>query len=179
MEKRKNVEDIWEVIVYNYDQIRYAEIKSSVVISVYSLFFTAAYTIDVLDDENVYSMSFVTFWDYFILILLLPGIYFTFLAFFSCVRCFLPRLKQSAMKSPLFFGDIAMDNKDFSEYYPKFKSLRGDPEEYQKHLAHMAYVTGNIAFTKFVHVNTAIKSLIKSVVFFILYILSLYITQLL
>jgi len=82
------------------------------------------------------------------------------------------------MKSPLFFGDIAMDNKDFSEYYPKFKSLRGDPEEYQKHLAHMAYVTGNIAFTKFIHVNTAIKSLIKSVVFFISYILSLYITQL-
>lgn len=178
MEKRKNVEDIWEIIVYNYDQIRYAEIKSSVVISVYSLFFTAAYTIDVLDDENVYSLSFITFWDYFILIFLLPGIYFTFLSFFSCVRCFLPRLKQSAMKSPLFFGDIAMDNKDFSEYYPKFKSLRADPEEYQKHLAHMAYVTGNIAFTKFIHVNTAIKSLIKSVVFYISYILSLYITQL-
>ena len=75
--ERKNVEDIWEIIIYNYDQIRYAEIKSSVVISVYSLFFTAAYTIDVLDDENVYSFSFVNFWDYFTLIFLLPGIYFT------------------------------------------------------------------------------------------------------
>ena len=178
MEKRKNVEDIWEVIIYNYDQIRYAEIKSSVVISVYSLFFTAAYTIDVLDDENIYSLDFVTAWDYLTLCLLLPGIYFTLSAFSSCVRCFLPRLKQSAMKSPLFFGDIAMDNKDFSEYYPKFKTLRGDPEEYQKHLAHMAYVTGNIAFTKFIHVNTAIKSLIKSVVLFAFYISSLYIIQL-
>ena len=37
----KNVEDYWEIINYNYDQIQYAEIKSSVVVSVYSLFFTA------------------------------------------------------------------------------------------------------------------------------------------
>ena len=59
MDKRQTVGDFWEVIKYNYDQIRYAEIKSSVVISVYSLFFTAAYTIDVIDDENVYSLSFI------------------------------------------------------------------------------------------------------------------------
>ena len=58
--ERKNVEDIWEIIIYNYDQIRYAEIKSSVVISVYSLFFTAAYTIDVLDDENAVSYTHLT-----------------------------------------------------------------------------------------------------------------------
>tara|TARA_B110000444_G_scaffold80239_1_gene75767 strand:- start:2140 stop:2679 length:540 start_codon:yes stop_codon:yes gene_type:complete len=178
MEKRKNVEDFWEIIHYNYDQIRYAEIKSSVVISVYSLFFTAAYTIDVIDDENVYSLSFISFWDYLTLLFLIPGIFFTIVSFSSCIRCFLPRLKQSALKSPLFFGDIAMDNKDFSEYHPKFKSLRENPEEYHKHLTHMVYVTGNIAFTKFLHVNTAIKSLIKSIVLFVSYILSLYIIQL-
>ena len=57
----KNVEDYWEIINYNYDQIQYAEIKSSVVVSVYSLFFTAAYTIDVLDDENVYNFSMSNF----------------------------------------------------------------------------------------------------------------------
>ena len=51
MDKRETILDFWEIINYNYDQIRYAEIKSSVVISVYSLFFTAAYTIDIIDDE--------------------------------------------------------------------------------------------------------------------------------
>jgi len=45
-------DDFWEIIKYNYDQIRYAEIKSSVVISVYSLFLTIAYTIDILDEER-------------------------------------------------------------------------------------------------------------------------------
>jgi len=71
-----------------------------------------------------------------------------------------------------------MDNKDFAEFFPKFKALREDSEEYKKHLTHMIYVTGNIAFTKFLHVNTAIKSLIKSIALFVAYILNLYIIQL-
>ncbi len=70
-----------------------------------------------------------------------------------------------------------MDYKDFSEYHPKFRDLRENPEEYQKHLTHMVYVTGNIAFTKFMHVNKAIKSLIRSVGFFVCYILCFYLTQ--
>ena len=48
-------DDFWEIIKYNYDQIQFAEIKSSVVVSVYSVLFTVAYTIDILDDENIYS----------------------------------------------------------------------------------------------------------------------------
>ena len=173
----KNVEDYWEIINYNYDQIQYAEIKSSVVVSVYSLFFTAAYTIDVLDDENVYNFSMSSFVDYIPMLFLIPVLYFTILSFASCVRCFLPRLKESALKSPLFFGDIYMDYKDFNEYHPKFKELRDNPEDYQKHLTHMVYVTGNIAFTKFLHVNKAIKSLIRSVIFFVCYISCFYLIQ--
>ena len=97
-----DVDDFWDVINYNYDQIQYAEIKSSVVVSVYSLFFTAAYTIDILDDENVYSVSFENIIDYVPTIFLIPLVYFTIISFASCIRCFLPRLKESALKSPLF-----------------------------------------------------------------------------
>ncbi len=173
----KNVDDFWDVINYNYSQIQYAEIKSSVVVSVYSLFFTAAYTIDILDDEKVYSITFTNFLDYIPALFLVPVIYFTIISFASCIRCFLPRLKESALKSPLFFGDICMDYKDFSEYHPKFKALRENSDEYQKHLTHMVYVTGNIAFTKFLHVNKAIKSLIKTVIFFICYIICYYLIE--
>ena len=149
----------------------------NVVVSVYSLFFTAAYTIDVLDDENVYNFSMSSFVDYIPMLFLIPVLYFTILSFASCVRCFLPRLKESALKSPLFFGDIYMDYKDFNEYHPKFKELRDNPDDYQKHLTHMVYVTGNIAFTKFLHVNKAIKSLIRSVIFFVCYIACFYLIQ--
>ena len=57
MSIRKDVADFWNIIQYNYDQIRYAEVKSSIVLSVYSLFFTAAYTLDILDEENIYDFS--------------------------------------------------------------------------------------------------------------------------
>ena len=66
MSIRKDVDDFWNIIQYNYDQIRYAEVKSSVVLSVYSLFFTAAYTLDVLDEENAFEENFdTTFSDIF------------------------------------------------------------------------------------------------------------------
>ena len=47
---KTSLRDYWEVINYNYEQIRFAEIKSSVIISVFSLVFTFAYTIDILDE---------------------------------------------------------------------------------------------------------------------------------
>ena len=155
-----DVDDFWDVINYNYDQIQYAEIKSSVVVSVYSLFFTAAYTIDILDDENVYSVSFENIIDYVPTIFLIPLVYFTIISFASCIRCFLPRLKESALKSPLFFGDIYMDYKDFAEYHPKFRDLRENPEEYQKHLTHMVYVTGNIASVSYTHLTLPTKRIV-------------------
>ena len=68
MSNRKDVDDFWNIIQYNYDQIRYAEVKSSIVLSVYSLFFTAAYTLDILDEENIYDFSMDSIWDYLCLI---------------------------------------------------------------------------------------------------------------
>ena len=170
-------DDFWEIIKYNYDQIQFAEIKSSVVVSVYSLLFTVAYTIDILDDENIYSFNFSSLTDYLTLLPVLPIAYFTVHSFVCCIRCFLPRIKHSSFKSPLFFGDIALNYKDFNQYKFDLKELVKNPEEYQEHLSHMVYVTGNIAFTKFKFVNQAIKSLIKSIAFFILFIGLIYLTK--
>ena len=43
-------DDYWQLINYNYDQIRHAELKASIIVSIYSIFFTVAYTIDILDE---------------------------------------------------------------------------------------------------------------------------------
>ena len=84
-------DDFWEIIKYNYDQIQFAEIKSSVVVSVYSVLFTVAYTIDILDDENIYSFNFSSLYDYITLIPVLPIAYFTVHSFVCCIRCFSPK----------------------------------------------------------------------------------------
>ena len=172
---KTSLRDYWEVINYNYEQIRFAEIKSSVIISVFSLVFTFAYTIDILDEENVYVFELNKPTDYIILFSIFPVIYFTFISFVSCVKCFLPRLKKSAINSPLFFGDVAMGYQDFETYNKDLNSLLTDDEQYKKHLAHMVYATANIAFTKFKHVNAAIRSLIKTIISLALFLILLYI----
>jgi uncharacterized membrane protein YjjP (DUF1212 family) len=91
------------------------------------------------------------------------------------VKCFLPRLKKSAINSPLFFGDVAMGYSDFETYNKDLDSLLSDDEQYKKHLAHMVYATANIAFTKFKHVNDAIRSLIKTIISLALFLILLYI----
>ena len=43
MSKLKNIdiEDYWSIINYNYDQIQFAEVKATAVISIYSLIFVS------------------------------------------------------------------------------------------------------------------------------------------
>ena len=57
--KNKKIESIseefWPIIDYNYEQIRFAEIKASVIISFYSLLLTVGYTLDILDEDNIYN----------------------------------------------------------------------------------------------------------------------------
>ena len=43
----------FKLIKYNYDQIRHAELKASIIVSIYSIFFTVAYTIDILDAKII------------------------------------------------------------------------------------------------------------------------------
>ena len=77
MNKYSEISNFWEIINYNYDQIRYAEVKASIVISIYSLFFSIAYTIDILDDENSYALDMNNIVHVVSLFFLLPGFFFT------------------------------------------------------------------------------------------------------
>ena len=171
---KTSLRDYWEIINYNYEQIRFAEIKSSVIISVFSLVFTFAYTFDILDDDNVYIFKLNDISDYITLASIFPVIYFTFVSFVSCVKCFLPRLKKSAINSPLFFGDVAMGYTDFDSYNKDLNTLLSSDDDYKKHLSHMVYATANIAFLKFKHVNSAIRSLIKTIISLAIFLILVY-----
>lgn len=166
--------DFWQLIRYNYEQIRHAELKASLIISLYSIFLTVAYTFDILDEENVYSFDYSQPKVYFVILFFLPPIIFTILSFRSCVMCFLPRLKFSMKPSPLFFGDIASNWKNFDSYSKDLIDVIDNEPVYKVHLSQMAYVTGRIADIKFGHVSKAIRLLIKSVITFIIFFTILY-----
>ena len=48
-------------------------------------------------------------------------------------------------------------------------------DEYKVHLSQMAYVTGTIADTKFKYVGSGIKNLVRSIVFFLIFFILVYI----
>lgn len=168
-----DIDDYWSIIKYNYDQIRFAEIKASAVISLYSILLTLGYTLDVLDDENVYDFSFESF-EAMKLLSFIPAVYFTFQSLRSCISCILPRLNIVVEKSPLFFGDFNK-YKDFDEYFSSLHAVFNNEENYKKHLSQSVYATGKIAIIKFLNINRAIKSLLYSILSFIVFLITLYI----
>jgi hypothetical protein len=168
-------DDYWQLIKYNYEQIRHAELKASLIVSLYSIFFTIAYTFDILDEENIYSFDFSDPLIFLKIILIIPAIIFTILSFVACVNCFLPRLKISLKPSPLFFGDIRPNWKNFSDYSKELIGVMDNDDEYKVHLSQMAFVTGSIADQKFKHVSSGIKNLSRSVISFIIFFIVVYI----
>lgn len=166
-------DDYWQLIRYNYEQIRHAELKASLIVSLYSIFFTIAYTFDILDEENIYSFDSSSPLIYLKVATVIPPIICTILSFSSCVNCFLPRLKISVNPSPLFFGDIKPNWGKFSDYSKELINVMDNDKEYKIHLSQMAYVTGSIADQKFKYVSKSIRHLSKSVVFFLLFFITI------
>tara|TARA_B100000925_G_scaffold289814_2_gene273553 strand:+ start:272 stop:802 length:531 start_codon:yes stop_codon:yes gene_type:complete len=168
-------DDYWQLINYNYDQIRHAELKASIIVSIYSIFLTVAYTFDILDEENIYTLNFSDPLIYLKIAFILPAIFFTIKSFVFCINCFLPRLKLSVKPSPLFFGDVQKNWPKFENYSNELINVMDDDDDYKIHLSQMAFVTGTIADTKFKHVGNGIKNLVRSVVFFIVFFILVYI----
>lgn len=174
MSKLKNIdiEDYWNIIKYNYSQIQFAEVKATAVISIYSLIFGLGYTLDILDEENVYSFNF-DFGDAIHIILLGFSMFFVIAAVRRCVMCILPRFNFTVKKSPLFFGDINK-YKDFETFFESLEEVLNDETNYRKHLTQSVYATANIASIKFFNVNKGLRHLLKSIIFLSLFFISIY-----
>ena len=174
MNKIKNIdiEDYWYIINYNYDQIQFAEVKATAVISIYSLIFGLGYTLDILDEENIYAFS-PDFSGVVHSVLLIISFIFIIASVRRCVMCILPRFNFSVEKSPLFFGDISK-YKNFDIFFESLEEVLNDEVTYRKHLTQSVYATANIASVKFQNVNEGLKHLLKSIFFIIMFFISLY-----
>ena len=174
MSKLKNIdiEDYWNIINYNYSQIQFAEVKATAVISIYSLIFGLGYTLDILDEENIYSFNF-DLGDAIHIILFCVSLFFVISSVRRCVMCILPRFNFSVKKSPLFFGDINK-YKDFDTFFESLNEVLNDENNYRKHLTQSVYATANIASIKFFNVNKGLRHLLKSIIFLSLFFISIY-----
>ena len=174
MSKLKNIdiEDYWSIINYNYDQIQFAEVKATAVISIYSLIFGLSYTLDILDEENIYAFS-LDLSGLIHIILLIISLILVIASVRRCVMCILPRFNFSVEQSPLFFGDVSK-YKNFDVFYKSLEEVLNDETLYRKHLTQSVYATANIASVKFQNVNKGLKHLLQSIAFMIFFFISLY-----
>ncbi len=174
MSKLKNIdiEDFWNIINYNYSQIQFAEVKATAVISIYSIIFGLGYTLDIIDEENVYSFSF-DFGDAIHIILLGISSFFIIASLRRCIICILPRFNFTVKKSPLFFGDVNK-YKDFDTFFESLEEVLNDEKKYRKHLTQSVYATANIASIKFFNVNKGLSHLLRSIIFLTLFFISIY-----
>ena len=117
---------------------------ASIVISIYSLFFSLAYTIDILDSENTYEIDFTSYIDIIALIIVLPGLYYTFVAVSACVDVFYQGLVLQ-QKITSVSGDIGTGYNNFENYLTELDKLMDDQDEYHKHLTQMIFITEKIA----------------------------------
>ncbi|MBF11206.1 MAG: hypothetical protein CMC63_03150 [Flavobacteriaceae bacterium] len=170
--KNIDIEDYWNIINYNYNQIQFAEVKATAVISIYSLIFGLGYTLDILDEENIYSFT-LGFAGAVHILLLGVSFFFIIASLRRCVMCILPRFNFSVKKSPLFFGDVTK-YKDFDVFFDSLEEVLNDENTYRKHLTQSVYATANIASTKFLNVNKGLKHLLKSLIFITLFFISIY-----
>ena len=173
--KNIDIEDYWYIINYNYYQIQFAEVKATAVISIYSLIFGLGYTLDILDEENLYDFS-LNFAG--IIHLILIGITFVFvvMSLRRCIMCILPRFDLTLAKSPIFFGDVHK-YKDFEMFFSSLENVLNDQNEYKKHLSQSVYATADIASKKFFNVNKGLKHLLTSLGFLFLFFVSIYAFQ--
>jgi len=162
-------EEFWPIIDYNYEQIRFAEIKASVIISFYSLLLTVGYTLNIFDSENFYNISVNSIEDSIKYFFLIPAIIFSVISLRRCVQCYLPRLNFTTEKSPFFFGDYPVHYRDFNSFEKTINKIIDNEPEYRRHLSQIVFATGHIAAKKFFFVNKGIISLIRSIAFIILF----------
>ena len=174
MSKLQNIdiEDYWNIINYNYSQIQFAEVKATAVISIYSLIFGLGYTLDILDEENIYDFS-LDISGVINLFLLGVSFFYILASIRRCIMCILPRFDFNVSQSPLFFGDV-VKYKNFDVFFDSLEEVLNDETVYRKHLTQSVYATANIASKKFLNVNKGLKHLLSSLVFILLFFVSIY-----
>ena len=150
------IENYWALINYNIHHIQHSELKASIILTAYGIFFGLAYDVghELLVTDS-YKLVFYCLVGIFI-ILAITSMVFSF-------RTFMPRINKKLKKSVFFFNDIKNHYKSAEEYSKELKKTMLDDEELVSLLSEQAYINGVIAAEKYSNISKAIKFMTYSV----------------
>jgi len=164
MYEPKHPERYWEILQLNIEWLRFSETKATMLLTVYGILFTIAYTNSTQVFESLTDSIWITFLVFFYGITSLISIAFAFL----CVN---PSLKTGPATSIIYFGHIYQDLSQIV-YKKRAKEIIDDEEKLTDQITEQIYVISKIAWVKYRNVGWSIRFFIVSLVIMLIAIFS-------
>jgi len=154
-------ERYWQILQLNIEWLRFSETKATLILTVYGILFTIAYTNSTAVFASLQNSCFIL-----ILVFIYGGLSLTSIIFaFLCVN---PVLNAKDPKSIIYFGDIAKLHKSAADYKAQAKAIIDDEEQLTDHITNQIHIISGIAWKKYNHVGWALRFSIGSLVVLLL-----------
>lgn len=155
----------WEILQHNVEWLRFSETKAALVLTVYGVVFTIAYTNSVAILSSMAGSSLITYGVFGYGGLSLTSIVFAFL-------CVDPNLKNTNPDSIIYFGHITKKHETFKAYKLYAQSILEDQDKFSDQITEQIHFISGLAWKKFVRVTWALRFFIYSLVLMIVLIFS-------
>lgn len=151
----------WQILQYNIDWLRFSETKATVILTVYGIILTIAYTNANSVFDAIAKSNFLLIMTLIYAMLTIASVIFSFLAIN-------PTLKNLNPNSILYFGHISNSFQDAASYKIHTKSILDDNDRYTDQLADQIYINSKIAWKKYLRVTWSLRLFFCSLIIVLL-----------
>lgn len=160
----KHSEKYWQILQLNIEWLRFSETKATLVLTVYGIIFTIAYS----NSTAVFSSLTSSIW-LLALMFLYGALSLTSIAFaFLCVN---PILKNNSASSIIYFGHISKDLSR-TEYKRRAQAIIDDEDKLTDEITEQIHVISRIAWIKYRSVGWSLRFFIGSLIVLIFTVFS-------
>jgi hypothetical protein len=164
MYEPKHSERYWEILQLNIEWLRFSETKATLILTVYGIIFTIAYT----NSTAVFESLKDSFW-IVMLIFAYGAASLTSITYaFLCVN---PALKNPNSTSIIYFGHIYKDLTQ-AAYKARAKAIIDDEEKLTDQITEQIHTISKIAWIKYRNVGWSLRFFIGSLVIILIAIFS-------
>jgi hypothetical protein len=157
----KHAERYWEILQNNIDWLRFSETKATLILTVYGILFTIAYTNAGAVFNSIKGSDLILCLIFIYGILCLTSIGYAFF----CVN---PALKNPNPNSIIYYGHIAEKYATYGAYKTYAQSIIDNEDKFTDQITEQIHVISNIAWKKYRYVGWSIRFFILSLVVLII-----------
>lgn len=154
----------WDILQLNIEWLRFSETKATLILSVYGIIFTIAYTNSTAVFDSLKASGWIISLVFLYGAASLTSITFAFL----CVN---PALKNPNASSIIYFGHIYKDLSQ-ADYKTRAQSIIDDEDKLTDQITEQIHVISKIAWIKYRNVGWSLRFFIGSLVLILIAVFS-------